>query len=409
MRPMARKNCFFNHLLKNEPLRAFDHIWPVLLKKNDLSFEDETLEKAVACVRLFLEPEDPVEWFHVLVRIPAFLSFRRALDEDEGKTRTLPFSCWCDGGEEKEARFRQHRHWIVVSRTPGRFETDFLPRVKVENDDEISAGYKFIRHEPIASVMRLVDLMGSLSKQETRCIFSGEDKYLPEKQNHFYIMESLPEEYKLPLVLQWKGGLQELLDSNFESLNPVELGRVKLSFYEGKWRLQIKDIPGIKLNVVLPVSRDFEPSPYRTSTFLHLMGDKKFYFRHSFDTKKLTREAWLKKQADMGNLFYDAVKNEYWILRSDHEKLINHFRTLVDCNDRLKIENSELVRQLMTIRRALEMEASHWRKKYEIVESDVKNLWEKNSKLNDKLQESNDREIERLTREKKILEEKLKE
>ena len=86
-------------------------------------FPDENLNLAASYILKYLETRDTHDWLHVMVKICAYESFVRAMNE--GSSNTLLFSCWCDGGTNENDQFRQHKHLIVVSSPKGHFAKAF--------------------------------------------------------------------------------------------------------------------------------------------------------------------------------------------------------------------------------------------------------------------------------------------
>lgn len=172
------------------PSRAFDPIWPIPLDPNILTFEDASLDRAVSCIQKYLELGDVIEWIHVMLRTLTFLSFLEAIDGNEGCTRILPFSYWCDGGQPYKAVLGKHRHMIVVSP-----QNHFWLHVwrKISSAMRLSTDYRCLDYEPvitaahfecIKSALHLVNTIGYLCSLENA-----------KTCNHFYCFESLPKDY----------------------------------------------------------------------------------------------------------------------------------------------------------------------------------------------------------------------
>lgn len=282
-----------------------------------LEFNHPGLNKAIAYVHYFLQTHHNTEWLHVKIRAPAMQSFYNLLNAQDERVRTLNFSCWCNGGDPEEAFLRQHRHFIVVCSPPGYFEEH------VERHIQLTClphpDYKGIYSKRIVSAMQLVNTMGSLSTHETRCLFDCKG---PLQHNHFKIFMTLSRNYKLPCVLQWDGGILELLDQEYHDLDLDAVEPSAFQFVQNKWRIKIRNLPGIQLKTVLRIQPEYAPCEGPTPFFVHLIRGRKIYFEWDCEHCNLTKKEWLQKQVDGGNVFYGVVANEYWTPRPELQSLI---------------------------------------------------------------------------------------
>ena len=190
--------------------------WPLEVDPPPITFPDENLNLAISYVRKYLETQDTHDWFHVMIKMVAFESFARAMDEDGGSSRTLEFSCWCNGGTYEQARHRQHRHMIVVSHPKGHFEECVWPKVKISKENKPFPRFACKDLKRFESPMHFVNTLGYVSHRESSC----DTKNSARPLNHFYIYKTLPKDFLLPLVLQWDNGIYELLyQTNFKNVS----------------------------------------------------------------------------------------------------------------------------------------------------------------------------------------------
>lgn len=119
--PLCPQKAFFGRTPDLQP-RTYKPAWPLPLPSNRLAFDMDSLNRATAWLRTYLDLGKDAEWHHVIVRSVIYQSFLEAMDTDEDRTRTLPLSCWYDGGQYEGALHRQHRHMTAMSPSNGHFE-----------------------------------------------------------------------------------------------------------------------------------------------------------------------------------------------------------------------------------------------------------------------------------------------
>ena len=75
-----------------------------------------------------------------MVKAIVFNKFLQIIQEDGDMTKTLAFSCWCDGGPYEEPEYRQHRHMIIVA-PKGHFESNFWPQIELIQEQRPCQNY----------------------------------------------------------------------------------------------------------------------------------------------------------------------------------------------------------------------------------------------------------------------------
>lgn len=337
--PMCPERSLFGRsIIPNLSTLAYKHIFLMDLDIPSLPFQDEGISKAVGCIQKFLKLHKKYEFFHCMVRAVAFPSFLRAMEADQGLSCTLPFSCWCDGGKEREPLHRQHRHMIIVSPEQGRFDREVWRKISIPRKDRPFKNFKCIRKKPIESAMHLVNTMGYLSKRESRCNGTfGKNRRVKENLNHFWILTPLPKNFRLPVVLQWDGGIMKLITQEYRNLKPEILAQAPLQKNNGQWQIAVKNLPGIQLYLVLLVSKEFKPTTRGpTNHLLHLNRGQKLYFEKDDSLKTLDAQTWGRIQAKMGNLFYSVVGDELWTPSPFQQTCLTVFENKMDEIDQLK-------------------------------------------------------------------------
>lgn len=339
-------------------------VWELQPQLKGIPFQCPRLNLAVACMQLYLDTQHDSAWHHVMVRAPAFLSFVRALDADGGKTHTLPFSCFCDGGG------MAHRHFILKTTPKRSFLTHTWKKIKCSHKTSN------IKKQPIASPMELVALLSSVSQRQSQCDFTVQtmDPGLEPvgELTHYYIAKSLPAFSKILLTLQWDGGILELVQRLYATIEPQVLAPVALSF-NGLVAIHIRDLPGILKNWVLPVSKHFQPTVNRTEFYIHLFQNEKIFFEPC-DKPILD---WENGQAEKGNVFYEAIGNALYYPTPYQQKSIRLLKPLVD--NLMTLQNT--VTNTTTQRQELEVSLARLRKthtslkrKYNQSEKQLKNV-----------------------------------
>ena len=344
---------FFNHILASpDPLTEFlsdMHLgWPLDVHPPPITFPDENLNLAIAYVRKYLETKNTHDWFHAMIKVVAFESFARAMDEEGGSSRTLEFSCWCDGGPYEQARHRQHRHMILVSYPKGHFKRNVWPKVKVSQENKpLVSNFpcKLLRH--FKSPMHFINTLGYLSHRESGCNFANDETKHPVQSNgsmnHFYLYKTLPESFLLPLALQWDNGIYSLLyQTKFRNISIPRLVEHPLIQNGGHWEQKIKHFYGLECGLILPVAKIFVPTDQPTPYFFHLIQGKKLYFEKC----ALDDETWLRKQIQGGNCFYEIVGEHLWRPRDRDQKILNFHMPVLERCQKVEAENAHLKRKL---------------------------------------------------------------
>lgn len=297
----------------------YELIWLLPVEVKPL-FQDENLNLAAAYVDRFLELRGTHEWYHVIVNVVVMPRFVNLLNKDGGTTRTLHFSCWCDGGPQDDPMDRHHRHLIVIS-PKSHFEKRIWAKVFIPQTEK---PYPYKAIQVIESPMHLLNTLGHVSHRKIRCEF--ESKEAPAKLHHFYLYKTLPIDFKLPLSVLWDGGLEELLcGEKFQDVNLFRVIKKPVVSIDGQWKQKIKHFYRHERGFVVPVSKGLTPTRDivldPVCTFYLLDGDK-LYFYHSQESASLDEETWIRKQAEGGNCFYDNVEELWWTMcKSDQERL----------------------------------------------------------------------------------------
>ena len=349
-----------------------------------LPYADPNVRLAASYVEKFLETRDTHDWLHVMVKAVAFESFERAIRED-GNTRLLAFSCWCDGGGRyREARHRQHRHAIAVSAPKGHFKNRVWNRV--EASDRPCRNFPDKKMKKIVYPMHLVNALGYLSSRNSRCEFTiKENSKTPKKKNHFYIFRPLPFEYRLALAVLWEEGLRKLMYQEFFQnvsvervvRRPLERGRTQQR--NQQWKQRIGDFYDLPRSLVLAVDPEYFPTDRETRHHAYLLDGRKLHFEFRPDLLLSDEEGWwLDAQVRGGNCFYENVGREWWVPRKRDQRLLN---SIVPRDRRI---------------RDLETENDRLKRKLADTETENEQLIRENRRLNDKLHELYEREIERL-------------
>lgn len=391
------KHMFGFSKIPNLPPGAYEHLFPINLDPVSLTFQHEGINLAVACMHQYLKYHQSFDFFHCMVRAIAFPSFVQAMANDRGQSTIFPFSCWCNGGNEKEDSYRQHRHMIIMSHTKGRFHRDVWKNINRSN-------FKCILKKPIKSAMHLLNTMAYVSQRESQCNGTFNEKTETEKLNHFWILTALPKNFQIYVALQWDGGIMDLIHEKYQNLPPFE----HLQFINGHYNIFIKDLPGIQLNRVLLVSKEFKPCSHPTEYFLYLNQDKKLYFEKDNSLISLDVYEWGKLQANSGNLFYNVVGNELWTPRPFQQMCLHAIEKFRAENAQLKAilqEKDEIIKQknmdqLNEIMKLLN-------KKRKLLNKKIKRLNKKMKRPNRKMKLLN-REMKLLNRKMKISNRKMK-
>lgn len=331
-----------------------ENSWAMRPVLTGLTYQSPALNLAVACLQLYLNGGATMEWNHVALCPPAFESFQVAMNN--GRTRMLPFSCFCDGGGEA------HRHFLLTS-PRGEFSKVFWKSIRCTNKPFNA------RRSPIASPMQLIDLMAALSQPRTRCEFESA-KTAPgegDRVVNYHVSVPLPRLCELVLAAQWDGGVLELVRRDHASVQP-HLLVPGAQLFGGLWGVRVKDLPRTLTHVVLPVSAEWIPCAHATESYVHLTNGRKLYFEWTEDA--VVSEGWVKMQAEKGNSFYDAIGNEIYYPSPYQQK----------CLTMIKPQEERILELEWTVE-GLEMNRSH-------AESSVQRLKNVNRSLKRKLNES---------------------
>lgn len=292
-------------------------VWELEPRLHGLSFRGPRLNEAVALLQLYLQTQHHSDWHHVLVRPSGFSWFVKALDADAGKTHTLPFTCFCDGGGVP------HRHFVLTTTPRGSFLKNTWKKMKCPQKASC------LKQFPISSPMDLVHLLVALSQPRSQCRFTSyplQPSLEPVGEvTQYYIARSLPAFSKIVLALQWKGGLLALLHQIYATVEPQVLAPVALSFH-GLVGIRVCDLPGLWKNWVLPVSPQFRPTEHSTDYYVYLFQDRKLFF-------ELCEEPlpdWEKVQADHGNVFFQAIGEALYFPTPYQQKCIHLLKPLID-------------------------------------------------------------------------------
>lgn len=336
---------FFHHssyIIKEWlPSLALDYFWLLEIKNPFTLFRDPNLNLAASYIRHFNLTSMTHDWLHVMVKAASFESFLEAMNEDRGLTRTLAFSCWCDGGIYEDMWYCQHRHFIVVA-PKNHFYKRVWPRVK--EFPEIPCKGK----KEITKPFHLMNLLGYLSKEKSRCEFTTKTtKQYPVQKKHFYIFKTLPVGFRKPLATQWDNGIfQVLYLETFQKEMINDLDDKRLIFENSQWKIKISDLKNIDRDVVLPVAKEYSPTRRETSHFIYLTHGQKLYFEIDPDNKNLSEQEWLQKQVKGGNAFYNVIENEKYFPPAECQKQLNYLMPRIEKIKELEKENAYLKQKL---------------------------------------------------------------
>lgn len=369
LEPLCEEKQFEHHI----PLPSLPEtpVWELEPPLKGIPFQCARLNVAVACVQLYLNSS--ADWYHICVRPPAFDSFQKALDADAGKTRTLPFHCFCDGGGVP------HRHFVLMSTPKGSFLKKTWKKMKSPS----------IQKDVISSPLMLVHVLVALSQRLSQCHFTTyplDPSFLPVGSvTQYYIAKSLPAFSKLVLALQWKGGLMTLLHQVYAAAEPHVLAPVTLSM-NGLLAVRVHDLPGLLKNWILPVSLRFRPTTHPTHYFVHLYQNQKLYFE-SCEEPLLN---WQQEQVEHGNVFCDALGEAFYFPTPMQQKTIHLLKPLMD----QLLLSQEKMQQAEKTRHRVETDLAHVKKlhafakrKYSRSEKQLKTV---QSKLISYLEREND-------------------
>lgn len=315
--PMCLADTFFDH--EALPEMPTSPVWPVKIGLPAVPYQDPSLNLAAYCLHMYLSLRHQTDWFHVMVRPAAFPSFLKALDD--GQSRTMPFYCYCDGGD---ARDKGHRHMIVVSEKKGRFAKLVWKKIECVKKN------LNIRKQAIESPMQFVNLLGLLSQRRSKCTFTFEDPMdvRGATDRHFYVAQSLPPQYRIALAAQWDGGLLELVNQEYSVADPKLLAPHATSVH-GVWGIRIRNLPGICTRLVLPVEKNYYPVSEPTDQWLCLSKGEKLYFEETAAEEE-EQDNWVQVQADKGNAFFSCIGDEIWFPTPYQQKCINLAKPLKD-------------------------------------------------------------------------------
>lgn len=264
-----------------------------------LTFSHPSLNLAAACIRQYLR--GGTDWFHLQISAIAFDNFYRVMEADYPHTFLLPFWCWCDGGSHTDALRRQHRHVIAV--TPvGHFKLGVWKQMK--------PGVKRIH---IKSPRHLLNTLGHVSSRYSERNVSGQ---VYTRCNHFCINTPLPENFNWVLAGCWQTGLLQFIYRACENV-PPEILAPFAHCIDGWWKVNVKNVPNIPTDLVLPVSNHFFPTTRPTEYFVYLTVDRILYFEK--DDRRLEEWEWGRVQANSGNIFCKIIENE-WITLAKHQQ-----------------------------------------------------------------------------------------
>lgn len=352
-------------------------VWELHPPLKGLVFRCNRLNLASACIQLYLNSE--ADWYHVLVRPLGFVSFVKALDADAGKTRTLPFSCFCDGGGTP------HRHFVLMTTPKGSFLKNTWKKMKSPS----------IQKHSITSPLTLVHVLVSLSQRFSQCDFTTyplDPGFLPVGSlTQYYITTSLPALSKLVLTLQWKGGLLALLHQVYATVEPHLLTPVTLSL-NGLLAIRVRELPGLLKNWILPVSQHFRPTVQPTDYFVHLYQDHKLFFEPCFEPIP----DWEKVQANHGNVFCEALGDALYFPTPAQQKGILLLKPLMD--QLLLCE--EIVQQTEKTLHSAENSLTHVRKLHAFVKRKYTRSEKQLKSIQSKLISYLERENDQLRRER---------
>lgn len=337
--PMCEADTYFDKYSPIPEMPALP-VWPPTLSSPTAAvpYRDASLNLAVSCLHLYLSLWKKTEWCHVMVTPVAYLPLLQALDD--GKSRTLPFFCYCDGGG---GAAKVHRHMIVVS------ESSVAKRVwkKIECPKK----NLHVRKETIESPMQLVNLLGHFSQRKSKCSFTFENPLEVQgaTDRHFYVALSLPPLYRLVLAAQWDGGLLEFVNQEYSVVDPSLLVPWAEK-YHGVWGIRISNLPDLGKNIVLPVQKNYRPVSKPTDKYVCLLKGQKLYFEETNEEEEEEEEEeeddWVMDQAHRGNLFFDCIGREIWIPTPLQQKFINSAKPLkdqiLDLESKLSRANDEL-------------------------------------------------------------------
>ena len=348
--PLSKTRDFFDHssyiIRECLPSVALDHIWLLEIDNPFTLFRDSNLNLAASYIRYYNETRNTHDWIHVMVKAASFKHFIEVMNKDRGETRTLAFSCWCDGGHHVDAWFRQHRHFVVVA-PKGHFNTQVWSRVPE------FPGIPCKGAKNITNSFHLMNVLGYLSKEKSRCEFTiktvkGKN---PLQKKHFYIFETLPVDFYKPLATQWNNGIfQTLYLEKFQYETIHHLTESSLIFENSQWKIKISDIENVQRNIVLPVAKEYSPTRQETSLYIHLTRGKKLYFQFDPENENLNERDWLQKQVRGGNVFYNIIDNEKWIPPEEYQKQLNFLMPWLEKIKKLEKENFYLKEKIESLK-----------------------------------------------------------
>lgn len=273
-----------------------DDWWPM---PETLTFSVPSLNLAAACIRKYLQ--GGTDWFHLQIPAVSFHAFYQAMETDYPHTVLLPFWCWCDSGSCPETSRRQHRHVIAVSPV-GHFKLNVWKKMK--------PGIQRIR---IKSPRHLLNTLGHVSDRYSDRTFSG---HVHTRCNHFCINIPLPKNFQWVLAGCWKTGFLQVIHQACEQVRPEVLAPFAQCI-DGSWKVYVKHVPNIPMNLVLPVSNHFFPTNRPTDYVVYLTLNRTLYFEKK--QCALDHSEWGRIQANSGNIFCNSIENE-WITLSKYQQ-----------------------------------------------------------------------------------------
>ena len=267
-----------------------DAVWEVKLDISGITYLCERLNLAVACFQWFVKVRYETDWYHIIVEGSRYPSFVKAMNNEEGKMRTLPFSCICKVND----RGSLHKHFILVV-LKGSFRKDV---------------WKMIQKQKVQTPLDLLRAMGLLSRGKPLC-----------NGHTVFTANPLPPLYSLVLAVQWDGGLMEVLHETYNAIDPTLLLPGACSF-NGLWGIKIHDLPGITSHLSLPVSEDFHPTVHPTDYFVYLTRGRKLFFERVLSGVNM--------HTKNRNIFFDAIGDEIYYPTPFQQKCIQILRPLTE-------------------------------------------------------------------------------
>lgn len=340
------------------PDRAYAPVWPLAPwddPSNGLTFAGPpSLQWAVSYVRYFVAHHRDIEVFHGMIKAVIYANFLRAMDADGGCTRTLPFSCWCDGGKEPRAFYRQHRHLIFVA-PRGHFVRNVWSRIERPRRDLPRKNFSCLCYKRIETPLHLVNAMGYASRRRSKCDATFDTQAKTSRQNHFYIACPLPRAYKRVLATQWDGGLLQLVRQRMANLDPKRLV-AGCRFLSGRWRIRVRDVPGLgPPHLALPVARSFRPTAScETRHFICLSRGRRLYF------EGVEGEGGCEERVGV----FAVVGSELVVPRPKHQTFLTDWQVLL----------TPIRQELEAKTRQLEASEREWEAKVRVLEAKVRAL-----------------------------------